>query len=262
MQLQDAVLAALDHVEDPELHQPITKLGMVKSVEVKGRHATVAVFLTISGCPMRDSITQRVNDAVMAVDGIDTVDVVLDVMSDAQRDELKTKLRGPLKAIPFNEPGNHTRIYAIASGKGGVGKSSVTANLAVAFAQAGATVGICARRTDRLDAVLECHHVAGDELHQVLDAGAVSISPAIDQRTPPSPRVAPTPRIDELMTWVVLFISRRFGGSAAGASAVSAASVSVSSYCSVATFTPPHSTTTSRSIIFARPRVSSGPIPP
>src|SRR6202008_148259 len=95
-------------------------------------------------CPMRETITQRVTDAVAAVDGVTRVAVSLDVMSDEQRRELATSLRGGTaeREIPFAKPGSLTKVYAVASGKGGVGKSSVTVNLAVALAAAGLKVGL------------------------------------------------------------------------------------------------------------------------
>ncbi|MDD2858780.1 MAG: P-loop NTPase, partial [Candidatus Nanopelagicales bacterium] len=140
----DAINAALALVKDPEIHRPITELGMLKSVDVAadGR-VTVGVYLTVAGCPMRDTITDRVTTAVMGVAGVTGVQVDLDVMSDEQRAAMKASLRGGEdKQIPFNQPGSTTRIYAIASGKGGVGKSSVTANLAAAMAQLGLSVGL------------------------------------------------------------------------------------------------------------------------
>jgi ATP-binding protein involved in chromosome partitioning len=142
---EQAVRAALATVDDPEIHRPITELGMVKSVAVSpdGR-AEVAVYLTVAGCPMRDTITKRVTEAVSAVAGISSVGVTLDVMSDEQRTELRRGLRGDTAepVIPFAQPGSLTRVYCVASGKGGVGKSSVTVNLAAAMAAKGLSVGV------------------------------------------------------------------------------------------------------------------------
>jgi ATP-binding protein involved in chromosome partitioning len=141
--LLDLVDAALATVEDPEIHRPITELRMVKSREVVEGVARVAVWLTVSGCPMRDTITARVTEAVGAVPGVERVEVELDVMSEEQRKELRTLLVGhDEREIPFAKPGSLTRVYAIASGKGGVGKSSVTANLAVQMAASGLSVGL------------------------------------------------------------------------------------------------------------------------
>jgi ATP-binding protein involved in chromosome partitioning len=143
--LAEAVNAALATVIDPELRRPITELGMVESVSVDdaGR-ASLVVLLTISGCPLRDTITADATKALLAVPGVAAVDVELKVMTQEQRDALKELLRGAggQRGIPFNEPGSLTRVYAVASGKGGVGKSSVTVNLACALAAQGLRVGI------------------------------------------------------------------------------------------------------------------------
>ncbi len=141
----EQVAQALSTVNDPEIHRPITDLGMVKSIEVTpGGVVIVGVFLTVSGCPLRDTITRDVTAAVSKLSGVTAVKVDLDVMSEEQRRELQTKLRGgqPEKEIPFAKPGSLTKVYAIASGKGGVGKSSVTVNLAVALAAMGLKVGL------------------------------------------------------------------------------------------------------------------------
>jgi ATP-binding protein involved in chromosome partitioning len=140
----DAIHAALATVNDPEINRPITEIGMLKSVDIrKGGVVEVGVYLTVEGCPMRSTITDRVIDAVMKVPDVSKVDVHLDVMNDDQRAELKKLLRGGnQKEISFTQPGSTTKIFAIASGKGGVGKSSVTANLAVSLASQGLTVGL------------------------------------------------------------------------------------------------------------------------
>jgi ATP-binding protein involved in chromosome partitioning len=143
--VEQAVRAALATVDDPEIHKPITDLGMVKGVAVApdGR-AHVGVYLTVAGCPMRETITARVTEAVSKVSGITAVEVELDVMSDEQRTELRRSLRGDAAepVIPFAQPGSLTRVYCVASGKGGVGKSSVTVNLAAAMAAKGLSVGV------------------------------------------------------------------------------------------------------------------------
>ncbi|QQQ77237.1 Mrp/NBP35 family ATP-binding protein [Saccharothrix sp. 6-C] len=141
----DDVQKALAGVQDPEIRRPITDLGMVKDVVVGDDGVVdVAVFLTVSGCPLRDKITADVTAAVSALDGVTGVRVELDVMSDAQRTELRKTLRGGVEepVIPFAQPGSLTRVYCVASGKGGVGKSSVTVNLAVAMAARGLSVGV------------------------------------------------------------------------------------------------------------------------
>ena len=142
---EEAVRQALSKVDDPEIHKPITELGMVKSVTVaEDGRVSVEVYLTVQGCPMRETITQRVEQAVNAVDGVQSVTVELDVMSDEQRSELRKQLRGDSEEprIPFAEPGSMTRVYCVASGKGGVGKSSVTVNLAASMAARGLSVGV------------------------------------------------------------------------------------------------------------------------
>jgi ATP-binding protein involved in chromosome partitioning len=142
---QDAVHAALATVNDPEIHRPITDLGMVAGVDIgtDGR-VVVDVLLTTQGCPLRERITRDVTAAVQAVDGVTGVEVRLGVMSDEQRQALRGQLQGNRagREIPFAQPGSLTRIFAIASGKGGVGKSSTTANLAVAMAAQGLSVGV------------------------------------------------------------------------------------------------------------------------
>jgi ATP-binding protein involved in chromosome partitioning len=143
--LLEDVQAALATVNDPEIRRPITELGMVRDVEI-GSDATVGVtvLLTVSGCPMKDTLTRDVTHAVGRVAGVAGVRVTLDVMSAEQRSQLQTQLRGgqPAKEIPFARPDSLTKVLAIASGKGGVGKSSVTVNLALAMVRAGRKVGI------------------------------------------------------------------------------------------------------------------------
>jgi len=142
----EQVTAALASVRDPEIRRPITELNMVKDVRVDPNGTvTVGVYLTVSGCPLRDTITRDVTAAVSPLDGVSSVRVDLDVMSPEQRKALQEQLRGPGRVeneIPFAKPGSLTRVYAVASGKGGVGKSSLTVNLAVALADRGRTVGV------------------------------------------------------------------------------------------------------------------------
>jgi ATP-binding protein involved in chromosome partitioning len=140
-----AVRAALATVLDPEIRKPITELGMVESVDVRpDGTVAVGVLLTVAGCPMKAELSRSVTDAVSRIGGVTGVDVHLGVMSDEQRAQLRTALRGdaPANEIPFAQPGSPTRVYAVASGKGGVGKSSVTVNLAVALAARGLSVGV------------------------------------------------------------------------------------------------------------------------
>ncbi len=151
------VIDALRPVEDPELHKSIVELGMVRRVVIEGDRVDVLVALTVAGCPLRAEITKRVKEAVAALPGVATVDLEFTVMTDGEREELRTKLHGDPastagqnqahghaegRAIPFADPASRTRVLLIASGKGGVGKSSVTVNLAIALAQRGRHVAI------------------------------------------------------------------------------------------------------------------------
>ncbi len=143
--LHNKIYAALGTVLDPDIRRPLTELGMVKSIEIAPDHSVhVTIYLTIAGCPMKSEITNMVTQAVNDVPEVGAVKVSLDVFSDEQRAELRKQLRGDNKepVIPFAQPGSLTKVYAIASGKGGVGKSSVTVNLAVALAARGLSVGV------------------------------------------------------------------------------------------------------------------------
>ncbi len=143
--LLERVNAALATVNDPEIRRPITELGMVDDVTIgSDGDVTVTILLTVSGCPMKDTLTRDVTAAASGVAGVSAVEVVLDVMSDEQRQQLQQSLRGgqPTKEIPFARADSLTKVIAVASGKGGVGKSSVTVNLGVALAKAGRKVGI------------------------------------------------------------------------------------------------------------------------
>ena len=144
-ELEKAVRSALAGVIDPELRRPITELNMVKSVTVSdGGAVHVEIYLTTSACPKKTEISERVTAVAADVPGTGAVSVTLDVMSDEQRTELRKQLRGDAAepVIPFAQPGSLTRVYAVASGKGGVGKSSVTVNLAAVLAARGLNVGV------------------------------------------------------------------------------------------------------------------------
>jgi ATP-binding protein involved in chromosome partitioning len=139
----DLIREALSKVSDPELHRSITELGMVESIEVDGKSARVHILLTIAGCPMRDRLDRDIRTAVLAVDGISEVELTFGAMNEEQRDAVKKMMRGGRdKTIQFADPSSLTRVIGIASGKGGVGKSSMTVNLAVAAARKGLKVGI------------------------------------------------------------------------------------------------------------------------
>jgi ATP-binding protein involved in chromosome partitioning len=154
---EDAVIEALRPVQDPELHRSIVDLKMVRSVELHLPEVNILIALTIPGCPLKAEIQSRVSDAVTALPGVDRVNLEFTSMNDAEREELRTQLHGDPastagsqpahghaegRAIPFADPNSKTRVLLIASGKGGVGKSSVTTNLAIALAQRGKRVSI------------------------------------------------------------------------------------------------------------------------
>jgi ATP-binding protein involved in chromosome partitioning len=154
----DQIIDALRPVQDPELHRSIVDLGMVRDVEVADDGTVqILVALTVAGCPLRTEITHRVDAAVLALADVTGVAVDFTVMTDEEREDLRRRLHGDAaatagstpahghaegRAIPFAQPGSRTRPLLIASGKGGVGKSSVAANLAVALAARGHSVGV------------------------------------------------------------------------------------------------------------------------
>src|SRR5213076_1008602 len=140
---RDEILKALEQVIDPELRRPVTELDMVRDVRIQGGDVAVTIALTVAGCPLRSSFEQQVAQALAPVEGVERVALDFDVMSPEEKASLSAKLRGGVtertKGISLDRS---TRVIAVASGKGGVGKSSLTVNLAAAFSALGQRVGV------------------------------------------------------------------------------------------------------------------------
>ncbi len=141
--MSENLISALSKVIDPELRRSITELGMVESAVIDGGKAKIKILLTIAACPMREKLHSDVDAAARSVSGVSDVSIEFGAMTQEQRDAVKKLIRGGREAhIPFAQPGSLTRVIGIASGKGGVGKSSLTVNLAIAASQLGFKVGI------------------------------------------------------------------------------------------------------------------------
>ena len=143
MSTNDLIRKALGNVIDPELHKPLPELGMVESIDFSAGVAKIGILLTIVGCPMKDRLKADITKALSKIEEVKSIEVIFGVMNEEQRNNVKKLIRGGReKFIPFAQPDSLTRVLGIASGKGGVGKSSVTVNLAVAAAKRGLKVGI------------------------------------------------------------------------------------------------------------------------
>ena len=183
MPTEERIREALHAVRDPEIGKPIDEIGMLKGVEVDGGLVRVHVLLTIEGCPLKDRITADVNAALRGIEGIERVEVELTPMSEQERQTLVSTLRGtpaaPQQQRTFFQDGR-TTVIAVASGKGGVGKSSVTVNLATALAAEGNRVGVLDAdvwgfSVPRMLGVTDAKPVGFDNMIMPLEAHGVKI---------------------------------------------------------------------------------------
>src|SRR5919106_976981 len=140
---REAIMKALEGVIDPELKRSVVELDMVRRLDVEGGRVGVTIALTVAGCPLRSSFEQQVDQALAPVEGVEEVELSFDVMSPEEKAALTTKLRGGVaERTPGISVDASTRVVAIMSGKGGVGKSTLTANLAAAFSRLGHRTGV------------------------------------------------------------------------------------------------------------------------
>jgi ATP-binding protein involved in chromosome partitioning len=139
MTSREAIQHALRGVKDPEIGKPLADIGMLGDIEIEGDRVVVSVLLTVAGCPLKDEIQRRVADAVYAVEGVASVEVRLGLMDPDERAKLADSLKG---TSPFSRPDSRTTVIGVSSGKGGVGKSTVTTNLAAAMESLGHNVGV------------------------------------------------------------------------------------------------------------------------
>ena len=201
----EQITEALAKVNDPEIKRPITELGMVEKVTIEETEIVVRLLLTVAGCPLKDTLTRDITAAVGEVAPTYTVRVDMGVMTDEQRKEMQAQLRGGRaeREIPFAQPGSLTKVYAIASGKGGVGKSSVTVNLAVAMARSGLKVGV-------VDADIYGHSIpdmlgVGDERPTQVEDMIMPVPAVIDADNDISLKVISIgmlkPRKDQVVAW-------------------------------------------------------------
>ncbi|MDY6077157.1 Mrp/NBP35 family ATP-binding protein [Mobiluncus sp.] len=171
----DELMKALEKVIDPEIRRSITDLDMVQELKIdESGHVFVRIALTIAGCPLQAQIEQDAKARLAEVPGVTSVEVEMGVMSREELDRVKEKLLGARPVIPFTQPDSLTRVYAITSGKGGVGKSSVTANLAAAMADSGLKV-----------AVLDCD-IYGFSIPRMLGLEDAAPTPVGDMMMPPT----------------------------------------------------------------------------